>query len=222
MIWRRILWTVLAVGILFLLNDWQLTAPQPAAQARFFKVTTQGQVLAPWQGPWHCVLDSHTGLLWEVKRDDESIHEGDWTYSWFDGQNGSANQGDCYFRAERCDSADLIVASNHSALCGVTDWRLPTSRELDALRVAQDRAHQPQLAEDYFRFIKDGDYWTADHALPLTGIYQRQGLGARAFNFYQWQSSILPYRNAAFVMLVANAPKPLMQLASTTTNHPLN
>ncbi|ODA33963.1 hypothetical protein [Veronia pacifica] len=45
------------------------TAPQPD-MSRFIKVNEQGEFLSPWQGPWHCVLDTQTGMLWEAKSDD--------------------------------------------------------------------------------------------------------------------------------------------------------
>lgn len=181
-------------------------APMPVqhSDTRYLKVTHQGDVLTPWQGPWACVFDTQTKLLWEVKRDDESIHDGYWSYSWFDGSKGHQNAGDCYFEKDRCDTQDLIRRANQTQLCQVSGWRLPSEQEFKTIFKQQDRPKQPQLATDYFRHIKAGDYWTKDAEKPLSGHFRQFGKGAVAVDFYQGRFHSLPYRNAAFVMLVTS------------------
>jgi len=176
---------------------------------RFQKIAQDGVTLSPWQGPWACVFDKQQNLLWEVKRDDESIHDGYWTYSWFDGQRGVENRGDCYFKSERCDTLDLIKRVNQQALCTVNQWRLPTQKELQTLMINNDRPNENQIAVDYFPQMQRGDFWTSDHSKPLPTRYRALKEGATVVNFQQSSSQILPYRNAAFVILVNDNFTPL-------------
>ena len=186
---------------------WMQPPPQPQIMAHhFIKLDDNGQPLTAWAGPWACVLDSRTGLVWENKTDDESIHDGYWTYSWYDGVQGEPNMGDCYFKPERCDVMDLIERSNANKTCGLTGWRLPDSAELLSLVDSQVKPGEPWIDQSYFPHSHKSDYWTRDHQHPLKGIYQHLGTGAKAVSFVDGQLRVLPYRNAAFVRLVTEHP----------------
>lgn len=181
------------------------TFPTPPADPHWQKISAQGQPLSPWQGPWACIFDRRQQLYWETKTDDESIHDGNWTYSWFQDAVGTENHGDCYFEDNRCDTDDLIRRTNQQQLCGQTKWRLPTQVELLALKQTQDRPGKIALATDYFIHIKHGDYWTSSHQQPLSGIFRHLKHGAVAVNMTHVTPLTLPYRNAAFVILVSEA-----------------
>ncbi|KZN44023.1 DUF1566 domain-containing protein [Pseudoalteromonas luteoviolacea] len=203
---NRIIWSVIILSALIAVCLFPQKKPKLTQHQRFTKITSTGKTLLPWQGPWACVLDSQNGLLWEVKTDSENVHDGYWTYSWFDGQKGKSNFGDCYFEPERCDTADLIRHTNQQSLCGQNNWRLPTAPELISLVQGPSSPSQPHIATDYFVHIKRGDYWSSEHGIPLPAQYRAKGLGATAINFHFGKSYTLPYRNAAFVMLVADIP----------------
>ena len=87
---------------------------------------------------WSCVRDNNTGLVWEVKTDDTSLHGRDHSYSWlqsennggFAGQTGSA--GDTCANSQ-CDTESFVQAVNSAGLCNFFDWRLPTHNELLSL-----------------------------------------------------------------------------------------
>ncbi len=66
----------------------------------------------PW--PWVMVRDNVTGLIWEVKTDDDSIHDKDNTYTW-----------------ER--AMDFGTTLNAVQFGGCSDWRLPTAKELASI-----------------------------------------------------------------------------------------
>lgn len=203
MIKRTLILSVLLGGIL-LFAGLQSFQPKAPPDTRYIKINMQGEKLSSWSGPWSCVFDSKTGLLWEVKTDDESIHDGYWTYSWFDGSEGVSNQGDCYFEQTRCDTLDLIKRANQEKTCGIDTWRLPTSKELLSLVKRRTNPGAPKIAKDFFPQTKRGDYWTSDKQQKLSGAYQHLGKGALVINFIGGTVMKLPYRNAAFVRLVSD------------------
>ena len=215
MIFRMLILTFIlaCLGVYSWLNP---VAQRQIEDFHLVKVNNQGQAIEPWQGPWACVADKNTGLLWEVKRDDESIHDGYWTYSWFDGQKGIPNRGDCYFEDERCDVDDLIRRANAIKTCGVDDWRLPTTQELSSIVSFAIRPGEPTINKDYFPHSKKGDYWSMDADRPLTGIFAHLKTGARAVNFSDGKAVVLPYRNAAFVRLVSNSRLNKTKLAASS------
>lgn len=172
--------------------------------ARFTKMLNTGEVISSWQGPWACVVDSSLNVLWEVKKDNESIHDGYWTYSWFDETHGKENFGDCYFEAKRCDTNDLIRHTNTQGLCNQHNWRLPTPSELQSLIQKPQRPGQAHINNDYFPFIHKGDYWTSANQQQLPQHFTQFNHGALAVNFLAGQQVTLPYRNAAFVILVSS------------------
>ncbi|AOW13284.1 hypothetical protein LPB72_09500 [Hydrogenophaga crassostreae] len=67
-----------------------------------------------------CVRDDVTGLIWEGKTDTFTLHNGLITFTNFgDGRAGDASQ--------------LVSHANDNALCGFTDWRLPSVEELHGI-----------------------------------------------------------------------------------------
>lgn len=195
--------------LFFLLGCWfVLWLNQPDSEkpleSRWQKIKHSGEPVSAWSGPWACVYDEARGLLWEVKTDSETIHDGYWSYSWFNGEVGEKNLGDCYFEKDRCDTLDLITRTNQERLCGVSGWRLPTAAELASIVDQDVRPGDPKVAKAYFPQIKRGDYWTADYARPLQGTFRYLKEGAVAINFIEGKRYVLPYRNAAFVMLVSD------------------
>ena len=61
------------------------------------------------------VRDNVTGLIWEVKTVDGSIHDRDDTYTWQDAQD------------------TFITQVNAETFGGHADWRLPTAKELASI-----------------------------------------------------------------------------------------
>ncbi|MCO7224956.1 DUF1566 domain-containing protein [Pleionea sp. CnH1-48] len=177
--------------------------PEKPMSQRYQKLNSSGQPIAPWAGPWSCVLDQKTGLVWEVKNDAENIHDAYWTYSWQLNNMGVADRGDCYFEPNRCDTDDLIRRANQQQTCGIHQWRLPTKEELLTLVSHDLRPGEATIAKDFFPHTKRGDYWTSTANQPLEGAFKHLGHGAYAVNFITGEAIIIPYRNAAFVRLVA-------------------
>ena len=189
------------LGVVIACIYWPISQPQPLA-THYVKLDAQGQALAQWQGPFHCVLDERTQLIWEVKRDDEGHHDAYWSYSWFVEGVGVADGGDCFVADGSCDVSDLVNRANQSGLCGYHDWRLPSAEELHSIIQLAPVPGDPLVDIGFFPRTHKGDYWTSEGGQKLEGFFAYLGVGAMAVNFQTGKTTVLPYRNAAFARLV--------------------
>jgi len=86
--------------------DYQIHPPS------YTKLNENGKALSPTANAWSMVRDNITGLTWEVKTTDGSIHEVEDTYTWSNAKT------------------IFIENLNIAGFGGFTDWRLPTVMEL--------------------------------------------------------------------------------------------
>jgi len=104
--------------------------------------------------PWACVRDNHTGLIWEVKTDDNGIHDRDRMYIW-GGKAALVTQQDRHY-----NYWDILVdGSNDEALCGFSDWRVPTLMELDS--IVDAGRFNPSIDSNYFPNTKPIKHWSS-------------------------------------------------------------
>ena len=87
---------------------------------------------------WSCVRDNVTGLVWEVKTDDGTLQDKDYTYSWYSddvngGYEGDLSGSDTVCSLTNCNTQAYVTALNAQGLCGFYDWRMPTHQELFSL-----------------------------------------------------------------------------------------
>lgn len=104
-------------------------AQEQSTTDQFTKLTDQGNELPVDAPHWAMVRDNESGLIWEVKTTDGSIHDLEKVYSW------------------RSAREEFINELNNSAFGGVTDWRLPTTSELLTLRY---KGAEPYINQDFF------------------------------------------------------------------------
>lgn len=117
--------------------------------------------------PWACVKDNRTGLSWEVKRNDLSLQDRHWTYTWYDASltdgreyAGQANGGKC-LGGSGCDTQAYVDAVNARGLCGHDDWRLPQAFELATLLDRRIDCPGSCIDQRYFPNTVKGGYWTS-------------------------------------------------------------
>ena len=112
---------------------------------------------------WQCVQSVDTNLVWEVKTNDGGLRDSDFTYSWFDQAitadeqgSGRHNGGACLY--SDCDTSDYIERINKQKLCGISDWRLPTTDELAS--IVHESRYIPKIDLRFFPNAKSYYYWS--------------------------------------------------------------
>lgn len=152
-------------------RDAQATASQlsktggGAAGFDFTPLDASGNAIAIVGGvpasPPACTRDNVTGLIWEVKTDDNGLRDKDWIYHWGDTTGGAG----CGGTLTPCHTDNLINAVNTAGLCGHTSgWRLPTRREL--LSIVHHGTWSPSIDTDYFPNTVSSWYWSSDLYAP--------------------------------------------------------
>jgi hypothetical protein len=123
---------------------------------------------------WACTQDNITGLMWEVKTPTAGLRYANHTYTWYNsvtttngGNAGTAGTGSTCATAGRCDTeqfvADVNALTGANRLCGATDWRLPSQRELLTLALLDGTS--PTIDAGYFPNTVAAPYWSASSSV---------------------------------------------------------
>lgn len=133
----------------------------------FTKIDSFGSVLANGASNWDCVRDNVTGLMWEVKTDDDGLRDKDWTYTWYNpdsstngGSSGTENEGTCLDGAN-CDTAKFVAEVNATDLCNFQDWRLPDPDELRSIVDYSVPFPGPTIDAGWFQNATSSVFWSA-------------------------------------------------------------
>jgi hypothetical protein len=133
-----------------------------------------GATLGTAPADWACTRDNVTGLMWEVKTAAQTdLHYAGHSYTWYS-SDASTNGGDVGSTGINlcngtlpggfCNTAALVAATNAAALCGYTDWRLPSLRELESL--THDGTTDPAIDPTYFPNTIPSSSWSASSYAP--------------------------------------------------------
>jgi len=110
----------------------------------FAKLDGKGNPLPDDVKEWSMVKDINTGLIWEGKSDDGSIHDKVNKYNWQDAQ-------------------DVFISKlNKEKFGGYSDWRLPTTEELRNINY-YDKC-DPSIDKTYFPNTVTILYWCSTEA----------------------------------------------------------
>lgn len=124
----------------------------------YTKLASDGSELPAGAANWSCVRDNITGRVWEMKTDDSGIHDKDNTYRWGGVTALGTGLGTYY-----PDWNALVNGSNSEVLCGFSDWRVPTTRELRSL-VNMDRSG-PAIDTNYFPNTPAENFWSSSPSI---------------------------------------------------------
>lgn len=154
-----------------------------------------------------CVKDNVTGLIWEVKADDDGLHDKDDQYAWYNtdsatngGDPGDDGSNTCYGYsysdpASYCNTQAYLARVNQAGWCGYNDWRIPTREELRSLVDYSVPDPGPTVDTIYY----PNDVGTAVWSSSPHATYP---VYAWLLNFNDGSDSILPKRLSNFVRLV--------------------
>jgi hypothetical protein len=145
-----------------------------AAGFDFSKIANNGSSLAASAAlgsaatDWACTKDNVTGLTWEIKPP-AGLRASAHTYTWYStaatngGNVGAVGSDTCggtlSAYGNQCNTQNYVAAVNAVGLCGASDWRLPSQREL--LTIVRADATSPSVDITYFPNTISDWYWTS-------------------------------------------------------------
>jgi len=137
----------------------------------FEKIGADGEVLPRNATAWSCVRDKVTGAMWEVKTDDGGPRDGRARFK----NRGNGLPGDASY---------YVQSVNATALCGASDWRLPTRGEMESLVDFSVGEGGPMIDGLWFPNSASALHWTASSAKVNGGSPAYRW----AVNFYNGQT----------------------------------
>lgn len=134
----------------------------------YTKLGQNGMVLADTvtqESGWLMTRDNVTGLVWEMKTSDGSIHDSTKTYTWCDKNSATngGNQGACGTGTgdAATDTEAFIKAINDAHFGGFSNWRLPTIKELSSLVNNSISNPGPTIDNAWFPRTVSFNYWSS-------------------------------------------------------------
>jgi hypothetical protein len=112
------------------------------------------------------VADNLTGLIWEKKTDDNTVHDKDNMYSW------TSSDGDTTDEDGTAFTTFLTGLNAGVGFAGANGWRLPTFAELSTIRTTQESCGSsgPPCIDPTFGPTASSSYWSATTASSNLGL----------------------------------------------------
>jgi len=131
----------------------------------YTKLDAGGNDLPDSSTSWVMVRDNVTGLVWEVKTDDDSIHDRDNEFTWQ-------------------DALDVFVATlNSNRFGGSSDWRLPTIKELAYLvDYGIGNKYTLSINRDFFPNTPNLSHWSSTPS-PRTDFTDPDNMMTLSFHY---------------------------------------
>jgi hypothetical protein len=184
------------------------TALDGAAGFSYLKLGSTGKPLPASATSWDCVRDNITGLVWENKvaaSNTAHLRSSAHQYTWYStdsanngGSSGSTGTNTCNATptGSLCNTEAYVAAVNAAALCGKTDWRLPTREELRS--IVNYGASNPAIDTNYFSNAQPDWHWSSSARASNFGSAWNVG-------FYSGVDNQGNRSNPAFVRLVRSS-----------------
>jgi hypothetical protein len=122
----------------------------------FVKISQDGRQLPRRALNWRCVLDTTTGLEWEVKTSDLGFF--DYRNSYTNLNNGADD-----------DAGTFVAGANQYDLCGASDWRLPSRGELESIMDFSSAGLSAMVDPAWFPNTQAGAHWSSTSARVMGG-----------------------------------------------------
>lgn len=113
--------------------------------------------IATWADGWIMTRDNVTGLIWEIKTNDGSIHDRDNESIWYDAQSV------------------FIAQLNQQGFGGYSNWRMPTIKELSSLVNSSIPSPGPTIDTSWFPNAMSSSYWSSTTWAHFTNYAWRVG-----------------------------------------------
>ena len=155
----------------------------------YTKLDVNGGNLSDNAIKWACVRDNYTGLIWEVKTNDGSIHDRDKKYRWggwgisevaLDYKH-TGNTNKRFYETSWDNSGvkygdwnKLVKSANSNQLCGFNNWRVPDLYELSSIvrchggyykdydwGCEEEDEYRLPIDNYYFPYTRGDWYWSA-------------------------------------------------------------
>jgi len=165
----------------------------------YTKLDATGTALTDDAASWIMIRDNVTGLIWENKTSDGSIHDGSKTFTWCDtnpvtngGETGTCGTGS---GDSATDTEAFIKALNDAQFGGFSDWRMPTPKELSGIanmgpspktdsvwsNTAENRFWTSIAIDGTYAYtVHFGDPGTRYGSIPSSGLYKGSFYAVRA------------------------------------------
>lgn len=117
----------------------------------FSKLDADGNLLPNDASQWHCIKDNVSGLIWENKTADGSLHDQNRLFTHL-ATDGIQHDN---------DAAYYVASINTQGLCGATDWRLPSANELQGIVDYGISYPGPTIDSRFFPGTTNDKYWTS-------------------------------------------------------------
>jgi len=135
----------------------------------YTKLDENGNDLPDSATEWIMVRDNVTGLIWEKKTDDESIHDRDNKFDWYDALGV------------------FISEVNGTSFGGHSDWRIPSIKELAS--ITDLGKYNPATNTNFFCNTLSSDYWSSTTAAYNTDFAWYVDLDRGHVNYYDKSKS---------------------------------
>jgi len=138
----------------------------------YTKLNANGNALSDDATAWAMVRDNVTGLIWENKTNDATIHDESKHFTWCD-TNPTTNGGsDGICGTGKGDAATdteaFIKALNDSKFGGFSDWRMPFPYELATIENLARR--DPAIDTTWFLNMLSSYYWSSSISAYYTNL----------------------------------------------------
>ena len=135
----------------------------------YTKLDENGNDLPDSATEWIMVRDNVTGLIWEKKTDDGSIHDRDNQFDWYDALGV------------------FISEVNGTSFGGHSDWRIPSIKELAS--ITDLGKYNPATNTNFFCNTLSSDYWSSTTAAYNTDFAWYVDLDRGHVNYYDKSKS---------------------------------